>query len=63
MAETLACNADMTTNVDIWMDTKTLTGTLDKMAVMRPSLIAHYPLLPTTDFATLYALFLARVAP
>lgn len=63
MAETLASNADMTTNYDIWLDSKTLTGTLDKMAVCRAALIAHYPLLPTTDYTTLLALFLRRVAP
>lgn len=63
MAETLPTTGDLTTDFDQWLDTETLSGTLDKMAVMRADLIAHYPLLPTTDFTTLLALFLRRVAP
>lgn len=63
MAETLPTTGDLTTDLDQWLDTETLTGTLDKVAVARADLIAHYSLLTTTDFTTLLALFLRRVAP
>lgn len=63
MAETLGSSGDLTFDYDAWLDTKTLTGTLDKMAVARAALIAHYPTLPTTDYTTLLALFLRRVEP
>lgn len=63
LAETLSTTGDLTTDLDIWLDSQTLTGTLDKVAVARAALMAHYPLVTTTDFTTLLALFLNRVAP
>lgn len=61
MAETLN-SGDLTTALAKWLDTKTLTGTLDKVAVARAALVTHYTA-TTTDFGYLLARFLNRIAP
>lgn len=61
MAETLN-DGDLTTALAKWLDTETLTGTLDKVAVARADLVTHYTA-NTKDFGYLLARFLNRIAP
>lgn len=61
MAETLGSNADMTTNLDEWLDS--MDAAPDKPGEMLRRLKDHYPLTTTNDLTTLLALFLRRVEP
>lgn len=60
MAETLN-SGDVGTAYAKWL--ATVAPTPDKPSEARDLLNAHYPLITTTDFTTLLALFLSRVAP